>query len=516
LGQDFESKERQDPQKPSLSELNQSNRSFPSLVLPLIGFVLLINFITMPAGEYPGDGMAVRLEAINLINFGQLAVPPDIAALGGARGTYFYQNSKGDWFPKYGVLNTLIYVPPLWFQKIVSGKLTFESDNKFYLNLFNLVLSGITATYLALLARRYTTSPRAVWAFVVASFYSTFWWNYLRAQTFEIYVTLFMLAFYYHFVSAWDCERRARCNRQLLVAAIYLGSLCLCKSVYIILLPAVLIFFAPSNLAHLRSESSKTGGFTSQLLLFWLPLSIFVCVLLGANWYKFGSPLNTGYFQWEREAQPFTANLLPALTGFIASKQWSIFLHFPVLLFALIGWPIFYKRHKWKAVLILILGAALLLTNSAFQNWRGEACYGPRYLLPVFPLLSLPFLQALGWITSVRGKMTRGLMYAVVASSLTYSFLLQVGVNSLPFLFWYELDNGLESETSAPAADYLDSHHFGTINIDFIRYSAGRSSRFSSNFVDHLDPSELVRLEGLKAETRLNYYWCPRLVEAVR
>ena len=484
-------------------------------MLPLIGFVLLINFATMPGGEYPGDAMAVRLEAINVINSGQWAMPPEIAALGGARGTYFYQNSKGDWYPKYGVLNTLIYVPPLWFQKIVSGKLTFESDNKFCLNLFNLVLSGITAGYLALLARRYTTSIAAVWVFVIASFYATFWWNYLRAQTFEIYVTLFMLAFYYHFVSAWDCDRRALRNSQLIFAAIYLGSLCLCKSVYVILLPAVFIFFALSRLTRFKSESLKTDGLVSQLLFFWLPLSIFVCVLLVTNWHKFGSPLNTGYFQWEREAQPFTANPLPALTGFIASKQWSIFLHFPVLLFALIGWPIFYKRYKSHAVLVVILGAALLLTNSAFQNWRGEACYGPRYLLPVLPLLSLPFLQALGWITSVRTKMTRGLIYAAVASSLIYSFLLQVSVNSLPFLFWYDLDNVLESETSKPGADYLGSHHFGTINIDFIRYAAGRPSRFSSNFVDHLSPPEFVRLEGLKAETRLNYYWFPMLVETM-
>jgi hypothetical protein len=101
----------------------------------------------------------------------------------------------------------------------VTGGLTFESDNTFCLNLFNLVLSVAAAAYLALLARRYTTSNATMSIFVIASFYSTFWWNYLRAQTFETYVTLFMLAFYFHFVSALDCEQPTRRNRQLLIAA---------------------------------------------------------------------------------------------------------------------------------------------------------------------------------------------------------------------------------------------------------------------------------------------------------
>jgi hypothetical protein len=490
--------------------------SFASPVLLLIGFVLVVNFATMPAEEYPGDAVAVRLEVISLINFGQWNVPPDIVALAGARGQYFYQNAKGAWYPKYGILNTLIYMPPLWFQKIVSGKLTFESDNTCCLNLFNLVLSGITAAYLALLSRRYTTSNATMSIFVIASFYSTFWWNYLRAQTFETYVTLFMLAFFYHLVSAWDCEQPTRRNRQLLISATCLGSLCLCKTVYLILLPVV--FFALSKQARFRSEpvTTERNSFVSQFLFFWLPLSIFVSILLGTNWYKFGSPFNTGYLQWEREAQPFTANLVPALAGFIASKQRSIFLHFPVLLFALIGWPIFFKKYKSEAILISGLGMVLLLVNSAFTNWRGEDCYGPRYLLPVLPLLSLPFLQAVGWMTSIRTKIARGFIYAAVAGSLTYSFLLQVSVNSLPFLFWYDLRNVPEDQTSSPTADYLRSHHFGIINIDYLRYAAGRSSRFNRDFVDHLEPAEFLRLEGLKAETRFNYYWLPKSVETMQ
>src|SRR5690349_14533481 len=201
-------------------------------IVAIVFLVAAINFLTMPAEEYAGDGNAVRIETIGLINTGRWAVPPEIAREWGERGQYFYQNANGAFYPKYGVLNTLIYVPALWIQKIASGNLSLYSDNTLSLNLFNIVLSCATAVYLSLLARRYTDSNLTMSIFVIASLYCTFWWNYLRAQSFEIYLTLFFLAFVYHFVVALNCEPRTVRNRQLFIAAVFLGLLCLSKIVF--------------------------------------------------------------------------------------------------------------------------------------------------------------------------------------------------------------------------------------------------------------------------------------------
>ena len=113
--------------------------------------------------------------------------------------------------------------------------------------------------------------------------------------------------------------------------------------------------------------------------------------MLGSNAYRFGSPFNTGYTQWADERRLFTANIVPALHGFIFSKQKSIFLNFPLMIFALPGWPAFIKHHRFDAITALLFGVVLLVINSAFRHWQGGACYGPRYLLPVAPILSLPF-----------------------------------------------------------------------------------------------------------------------------
>ncbi len=221
-------------------------------IIAIILAVAAINFVTMPAEEYAGDGIAVRIESIGVINSGRWAVPSEIAHQWGERGQYFYENARGAFYPKYGVLNTLIYLPPLWIQKIATGNLSLYSDNTVALNLFNIILSCATALYLAVLARRYTKSSLTMSIFVIASLYGTFWWNYLRAQTFEIYLTLFFLAFFYHFVSALNSEQRRVRNRQLLTAAIFLGLLCLSKTVFLIVFPIAIAFLAFDRIATVK------------------------------------------------------------------------------------------------------------------------------------------------------------------------------------------------------------------------------------------------------------------------
>ena len=474
-------------------------------VLPLAALVLVINFVTMPAEEYRGDAQAVRVETVALLNEGNWAVPAVIATQFGERGQYFYETRAGTWYPKYGVFNTLIYLPALWLEKLVTGSLSFDSDHVIYLNLLNLILSGATAVYLALLARRQTNSTAVVWVFVLASFYATFWWNYLRAQTFETYFTLFAVAFYYHFTIA---RQKAGHNRHLLFSGIYLGLLCLGKTAFVLLLPAmaVLWLIAP------RSSRAKEAR---PVLFFWLPVLISVALVLASNCYKFGSAFNTGYTQWEEERELFTMNIFPALWGYFISKQGSLFLHYPLFLFALAGWSGFLRKLPFEASTALVLGLILFGASTVRPEWRGVSCYGPRYLLPVLPILSLPFILVLDRLREMGSARARWAMGGLIAVVLAYSFLLQGAVNSLPFFFWNEL-YAVSGTGESQALDYLESHHFGTINLDFIRYARGQPSRLQRSFVDELEPVALARMEALTAETRLNYYWLRYSIEQAR
>ena len=501
----------------------QSGSSF-RVVVPILLLVVFVNFLSMPAEEYPGDAVSARIAAVALINTGKWAVPADRASTFGERGQYFYQNASGNWYSKYGILNMLLYVPILQLEKCVVGKLGDASNSRpFFLNLFNQVLSCATVCYLVLIVRRYTMSVATVWIFILSAFYATFWWNYLRAQTFEIYVTLFMLGLYYHLVSGLDWKRVAGdrvASRHLLAAGIFFGALCLSKNIYVILLPVLAGLFA---LVQFR-KSAEADGVRCQerrlfcyILWFWLPVALLLCLMLGSNAYRFGSPFNTGYTQWAPEKRLFTANIIPALCGFFFSKQSSIFLNFPLMIFALPGWPAFSKQHRFDAITALLFGVVLLVINSAFRNWQGASCYGPRYLLPLAPVLSLPFIHVFGWLARAPDKIYKLAIRSMIAGALLYSFLLQVEVNTMPFLFWYSLNDVFDDERTGQPIDYLNSHHFGTINGDFLIYLKSGSSPFKDQVIDHLTSDEEDDMATLEDSNRTsNYYWFRHLVPKPR
>src|SRR5580693_933592 len=107
----------------------QPHSSF-RIAVPVVLFVVLVNFLTMPAEEYSGDAVSVRIAAITLINTGKWAVPADQASTFGERGQYFYQNASGNWYSKYGILNMLLYVPILQLEKCIKGELGDSSDSR--------------------------------------------------------------------------------------------------------------------------------------------------------------------------------------------------------------------------------------------------------------------------------------------------------------------------------------------------------------------------------------------------
>ena len=490
--------------------LRPADRIFTPILLTAA--VMVINFITMPAEEYRGDAEAVRAETVTLLNEGRWAVPEQIAAEFGPRGQYFYQTTGGSWYPKYGILNTLIYLPPLWLEKLVTGSLHWESERTLYLNLLNLIFSGATAFYLALLALRYTKSSAVAWLFVLASLYATFWWNYLRAQTFEIYLTLFLIAFFYHFVSARTAAPANTKHRSyhLLAAGLYLGALCLSKTAFSVLLPAVAFLWLIS-----AGASPPVDNSLRRALIFWIPVAISVGAVLASHAYKFGSPFHSGYTQWEEEKDLFTIDILPALRGYFFSIQTSVWAHFPTLILAVFGWPAFLKKYRFDALTAVSLGLLILAVSVARPEWRGGSCYGPRYLLPVLPIVSLPLILALPQWSVVRHRLFRWASAVAVAVMLLYSVRLQIGVNSLPFFFWYDLYAVPRDEAVSDSSAYLHSRHIGTINLDFIRSARGKFSPLHA-FTDVLEPEARARIEALKATTNLNYFLFPYPVQPAR
>jgi len=154
---------------------------------------------------------------------------------------------------------------------------------------------------------------------------------------------------------------------------------------------------------------------TRALALFALPQAACILVILWMNYWMFGSP-------W-RVPQPFQiGSFFKGASGLLFDARHGCLNSAPALLVALVAWPAFMRAHRREA---LMLGGGVLLYFlfiSMFHTWHGGYCYGPRYLVPVLPLLfvalvSLPASRA--W----REAWARWLLGAVCVLSVAVNFV---------------------------------------------------------------------------------------------
>ena len=145
-------------------------------------------------------------------------------------------------------------------------------------------------------------------------------------------------------------------------------------------------------LALLRSPRAA-GRFVAGVI----PLVI----LLGLyHWICFGSPFrtaveaSTAFTQKDLIFGVLSAPTWEALYGISFSPYRGLFFASPVLLFALIGLLFMARRRELQQDVVAIgaISAAFFFIIGGFNGWSGGWAFGPRYLLPIIPLLGIPML----------------------------------------------------------------------------------------------------------------------------
>ncbi len=144
---------------------------------------------------------------------------------------------------------------------------------------------------------------------------------------------------------------------------------------------------------------------------------------VAVNYIKLGTlTVAGGYAQ-----TPFSTPLLTGLYGFLLSPGESMFLFTPLLVLA--PWTLAYlsRRYPAEVLLIVFLTVSYLVFYGKVEFWHGMWGFGPRYLVPLVPLLLLP----LGcWMEHVGRK--AWLAVAPLAAVGFWVQLVHVAVN-----FWY-------------------------------------------------------------------------------
>jgi hypothetical protein len=215
-------------------------------------------------------------------------------------------------------------------------------------------------------------------------------------------------------------------------------------------------------------ELRRGGGALGAALL--VPPALIVLLLGIVNLVRFGAPWLTGYHQWKPEIHLPNGRFADGLWGFLFAPRFSIFLYFPLLIFALVGLRRFAERHRVDTVVMLSIFVTFLLFLSKLPSWAGEWTYGPRYLLPLLPFLSLPFLAfADEVLDSIATWRARALAAAALAC-LAYSGYLQVQVNRLPFWTYYNAREALFGARSLDSVEYFLNRHTALIAEDLMRH----------------------------------------------
>jgi hypothetical protein len=425
-------------------------RAFILLML----LVLAIEVLSMPRQLCPGDPSAWTAEARSLFLTGHLSIDPSVVVSLGMPGQYFVANySDGHWYSKYGIVNSLMSLPPLIAQHAIDGNVDMPDVR--ILNVWSALLGLLLAAAIFNITGRYTNSHWRRSTFVLACLFTTNLWYYQRAQgQGELYQTLFFTLFFTSLLRAME-EPRGPSAKWLLAAWLWAGLLVLTRIFFGILIPIMVIVCC---VTILRRRQSLSRSLPALLI----PPMVILAILGAINNVKFGSPWQTGYEQWRPKEHLPTGSILDGLVGMFTSSHWNLFIYFPVLLVALPRWKAFWKSHTTDAAILTAILVVTLITLGKTPSWRGEWSYGPRYMLFLLPMLSLP---ALGFAKDTVG-IGRRLALAAAACGLAFSFWLQLEVNTSEFWCWYQIQDPLQNKMDRDVAEYFYDHPEGVVLHD--------------------------------------------------
>ena len=339
-------------------------RAFVFMAVFLLS-VYALTFSSSYTSSNVGEGDK-KITALNvLFQFGYAGLDPIYQGTGGSGGYTWHEFGQN-----FFVLPFFILLKPLQ----TTGYPFFFADA---------LLTVLTAILLLkiLMAIGYSRAAACLTSLVYGL--GTFAWFYAAKGAFKQPAAAFLLLgeFYYMLKYVLNKPRK---KRYLFAAAVFLGFGIVTKTdLALSVIPlAVLLWNGLGGKPENRKALLKTAA------AFFIILIPFAAFYMYYDYVRFGSVFKNGYYY----SSDIRLKYLPmGVSGFLFSPGKSVFLYCPVLLITIFSLKDFLR--KAPRFLYTAAGAAVLMyfiIYSAWIDWHGDVCWGPRYLLLVMPFLIMP------------------------------------------------------------------------------------------------------------------------------
>jgi 4-amino-4-deoxy-L-arabinose transferase-like glycosyltransferase len=277
---------------------------------------------------------------------------------------------------------------PLTILPLVAAGHAVLGDGSGFLTLYQPAVTAATVLLVALIARELGCAWRAAIGLAVLYGFATLAWFYSNILFSEPLVGL-ATALAFLGLLRFKRERRVRWLA-VTGGAVALACLTRTDAAVVTLLP--MSFYVAAKL--ILGNATWTDRIR-RACAYGVPVVVAGVIVLWYDWLRYGSPSATGYLSSQTG---FTFPILEGLYGLLLSPAAGLFIFMPVLLLAVVGFPSFLRRHRGEALLLAGLVTVRLVFYSSWYGWDGGENWGPRFLVPVLPLLVLPLAFLPGWI----------------------------------------------------------------------------------------------------------------------
>lgn len=427
-----------------------------AILLPaLFVFVAVTVQLTSGRGAVELDSSFLWQAAKQWVEYGEPAVE-------WGKSPLIHTRADGRRFSPYPLGVTMTMVPSYLALRAICPSMHNDPAHAFWevflLKAPNSALAGLLAVFAFVLFRQLHVSRWLATVLALSAVFATncaFYYRLSYAEGLQATALCGTVA------AAMAFRHRPAAWKAVLVGLAW-GWLLQSKILFVVVAPLVCVYMlVPASRAPEVTSPPRDAArarYRHRLLAFLgvLPPALgSIGLALWFNHLRYGEWLALGY---GAGGYGFTNSMAVGLYGLLLAPGKSVFLYSPILILGLFGATRMFRSHRAESLLLAAILCATIPLFAKWWAWSGDWAWGPRFLVPLVPLMMMPAALALspgtGWSPRL-GLLVR----AVVGPALLVAGLAVASLGNWVQCWWYiGAANDALTVTPSPRDDLAHLH----------------------------------------------------------